>query len=171
MGPCLFLFYINDLANTLRSEVRLVADATVVYLSVAQQQDASILQQDLEKWEKKWGMEFHPGKCQVLIFTRRRVPVYFEYKLHGLVLENVRIAKYLEVTFQNDMPFTNHINKITSSTTGSLSFLRRNLNIDAPQLKTTAYKGLVRPLIEYACTVWDAIHSDFGICQIEKVQR
>ncbi len=100
-------------------------------------------------------MEFHPGKCQVLTFTRRRVPVYFEYKLYGLVLENVRIAKYLGVTFQNNMRFTNHINKITSSVTASLGFLRRNLNIDCPQLKTTAYKSLVQPILEYACTVWD----------------
>ncbi len=157
MGPCLFLFYINDLPNTLRSEVRLFADNTAVYLSVAQQQDASILQQYLEKLEKceKWGIEFHPGKCWVLTFTMRRVPIYFEYKLHGLVLENVRIAKYLGVTFQNNMRFTNHINKITSSATGSLGILRRNLNINSTQLKTTAYKSLVQPLLEYACAVWD----------------
>ncbi len=115
--PFLFLFYINDLPNTLRSEVRLFADDTD-YLSVSQQQDASILQQDLKKWEKKWGMEFHPGKCQVLTFTRIHVPVYFEYKLHGLLLENVTIAKYLGVIFQNNMHFTNHINKMTSSATG-----------------------------------------------------
>ncbi len=54
-------------------------------------------------------MEFHPGKCQVITFTRRRVPVYFEYKLHGLVLEKVRIARYLGVMFQNNMQFNNHI--------------------------------------------------------------
>ncbi len=73
-GSCLFLFYKNDLPNTLISEVRLFANDTIVYLSVAQQQDASIIQQDLEKlekWEKKWGMEFLPGKCLVLTFTRR----------------------------------------------------------------------------------------------------
>ncbi len=57
--------------------------------------------------------------------------------------------------FQNDMRFTNYMNKITSSVTGSLGFLRRNLNIDSPQQKTTAYKALVRLLLEYACTVWD----------------
>ncbi len=74
LGTCLFLFYINDLPNTLRSEVRLFADDTVVYLSVDLQQDL----EKLEKWEKKWGLEFHPGKCQVLTFTRRRIPVYFE---------------------------------------------------------------------------------------------
>ncbi len=89
--------------------------------------------------------------------------MYFEYKLHGLVLENVRIAKYLVVMFQNDMRFTNHINKITSSATGSLGFLRRNLNIDSPQLKTTAYKAIVQPLLEYACTVWD-LYTQTGKC-------
>ncbi len=127
----------------MQSEVRLFADDTIVYLSVIQQQNASILQQDLEKlekWEMKWGMEFHPGKCQVLTFTRRRVSVYFEYKLHGLVLENVRLPKYLGVMFQNDMQFNNHINKIISNVSGSLDFLSRNLNIDSPQMKTTAYK-------------------------------
>ncbi len=44
VGPCVFLFYINGLLDTLRSEVRLFANDTVVYLSVVQQQDASILQ-------------------------------------------------------------------------------------------------------------------------------
>ena len=34
LGPCLFLFYINDIAVGLSSTVRLLADDTVLYLTV-----------------------------------------------------------------------------------------------------------------------------------------
>ncbi len=56
-----------------------------------------------------------------------------------------------------------------SSATGTLGFLRRNLNIDYTQMKTMAYKTLVWPLLEYACSVCDP-YTQKGICQIEKVQ-
>ncbi len=46
--------------------------------------------------------------------------------------------------------------------TGSLGFLRWNLNIDFPQLKTTAYKALVRPLLEYASTVCNPVYTQKG---------
>ena len=56
LGPCLFLFYINDLPANLSSTVRLFADDTLLYLTVYSQTDADILQRDLhklEEWEKK----------------------------------------------------------------------------------------------------------------------
>ncbi len=173
LGPCLFLFYINDLPEGLRSEVRLFADDTVVYISVSLVQDAETLQRDLaklEEWEKKWGMQFHPGKCQVIIFTRKRKPIRHTYMLHGQALENVKEAKYLGVTFQEDMKFTTHIDNISASANRSLGFIKRNLRINSTQLKTTAYKALVCPLLEYAPTVWDP-HTQKGIKQVEKVQR
>ncbi len=42
---------------------------------------------------------------------------------------------------------------MTSKANRTLGFLQRNLQVDSPQLKTTAYKALVRPLMEYAPTV------------------
>ena len=68
LGPCLFLLYINDLADELESVVRLFADDTIAYLTINSQADAGRLQRDLDRlarWEVLWQMEFHPinAKC------------------------------------------------------------------------------------------------------------
>ena len=40
LGPCLFIFYINDIADGLSSTIRLFADNTMIYLAVKNEQDA-----------------------------------------------------------------------------------------------------------------------------------
>ena len=58
--------------------------------------DALALQTDLNKlgiWEKKWKMEFHPGKCNVLTISRKPNPIKYNYSLHGHTLESVESAK------------------------------------------------------------------------------
>jgi hypothetical protein len=47
--PGLFLFYINDLQSRLTSKVRLFADDTIIYLTISNEDDASTLQEDLNK--------------------------------------------------------------------------------------------------------------------------
>ena len=86
LGPCLFLFYINDMPEGLHQEttVRLFADDTIAYLAVTNNQDAEKLQEDLtklEKWEQTWQMKFHPDKCQVPTITRKKEPIHFDYVL------------------------------------------------------------------------------------------
>jgi hypothetical protein len=68
LEPSLFLFYINDMPEGIRSRVRLFADDTIVYLTITSDTDVEYLQ-DLDKlaeWEGKWKMAFHPDKCNVL---------------------------------------------------------------------------------------------------------
>jgi hypothetical protein len=63
LAPSLFLYYINDMPDNIRSTIRLFADDTIMYLTITSDVDTVHLQEDLDKlasWEQAWMMSFHP---------------------------------------------------------------------------------------------------------------
>ena len=77
---------------------------------------------------------------------------------------------YLGVNIQDNMQWESHIDSITKKASKTLGFIRRNLNIGNKKTKETAYKALVRPLLEYAAPVWDPYTAN-DIEALEKIQR
>ena len=69
LDPLLFLAYINDLPDSLKSsDDRLFADDSL-YLTVNGARENRQLQEDLsalEEWERVWQMSFNPSKCSVI---------------------------------------------------------------------------------------------------------
>ena len=60
LGPFLFLIFINDLSDNIRSSVRLFADDCVLYKNIHSLQDFLTLQEDLTslgQWEANWQIE------------------------------------------------------------------------------------------------------------------
>ena len=51
-----------------------------------------------------------------------------------------------------------------------LGFLRRNLKVSNELTKTAAYSSLLRPILEYCCTVWSP-HTQEYTNKLEMVQR
>lgn len=174
LGPLLFLIYINDLPDFVKhSKVRLFADDTALYLSLTVSSHSSLLQQDLhqlEQWESKWEMKFNPSKCQVIQITKRKLVISTKYRLHNTFLETVSSAKYLGVTISSDLNFNKHIDNISKKASQTLGFLRRNIKVHSERLKSTAYKTLVRPQLEYSSTIWSP-YTAVLIDQLESVQR
>ena len=167
IGPALFLCYVDDIPEGLNSTCRLFADDTISYLTVKSNEDDL---HALASLEQKWSMEFHPDKCKVLSISRSKYPIKFDYTLHGYKLEHVTSAKYLGVIFNNKLTCDDHISNITMKANRTLGFLRRNLQVNNQQLKSQAYKTLVRPTVEYASTLWDP-YTKKNIDQLERVQR
>lgn len=115
-------------------------------------------------------MEFNPTKCQVLRVTRSRQIVNHQYSLYGKNLDICSSAKYLGITVSSDLRWNKQVDEVCAKANRTLAFLRRNLRIKSPKLKTLAYFTLVRPIIEYAAPVWDP-HTQRNIYKIEMVQR
>jgi len=173
LGPILFLAFINDLPNTVRARTRLFADDCVLYRSVKTQDDCAALQDDLaqlEQWEHRWCMSFNPDKCSAISITRKKNKLSFPYKLHDQVLKHVDSATYLGVELSTDLTWSRHINKTAAKANRQLGFLKRNLPIQNTEVKELAYKGLVRPILEYCAPVWDP-HQKKYINELEMVQR
>ena len=173
LGPCLFLAYINDLPDSLRSRVRLFADDTVIYLTVSSNNDAEILQNDLitlEKWENDWSMEFNTDKCEVIRITKKKNTVIYPYKLHNVELNTTTNAKYLGVTLSNDFKFSTHINNISAKANNTLKFIKRNVQTHNKKIKETAYNTYVRPQLEYCSSIWHPWQKT-QTYKIERVQR
>ena len=157
LGPALFLFYINDLPDALRSTVRLFADDTILYNSA---DNNKLLQDDLarlELWESKWDMEFHPKKCQHISFSRKRHPAHNAYSLHNIEIPKAEHVKYLGVTLDQKLTWKNHAESIINKSNSALGFIRRNVIATSTQVKSTAYKQLVRPVLEYASGAWNSL--------------
>ena len=173
LGPCLFLACINDMPEKLSALALLFADDMAAYKMISNGHDQAQLQEDLQRladFEESWDMEFHPTKCQTLSITRSRKPLQRSYILHGHTLENVSSAKYLGVTINNTVSWDNHISNTCSKANRALGFLRSKLKISTSNIKEKAYKVFIRPLLEYAASVWDP-YSQKNIAKIEAVQR
>ena len=173
LGPILFLAYINDLSDQVKSRFRLFADDTAIYLAISSEGESVTLQNDfhtLKIWEKRWGMSFNPSKCQVLHITRAQCPIQTRYILHDIVLESVSSAKYLGVTISDNLSWTRHIDSVSKKANQTLGFLKRNIKFHNKDLKSTAYTTLVWLHLEYASTAWSP-HTATHITKLEAVQR
>ena len=111
-------------------------------------------------------MKFHPITCNMMQLTNKRSSkIQASYKL-----ENVESIKYLGVTMTKDLKWNTHISNVCTKANRILGFLTRNLFSCPKDVRESAYKGLVRPILEYGSPVWDPHHEGLKD-DLEKVQR
>ena len=139
LGPILFLIYINDLDDSITSNVLKFADDTKLFRKVNTDGDKQHLQNDLDrlvKWSEKWQMLFNFGKCKCLHTGHGNLNV--NYKMGDTVLGTTVKEKDLGVTVSADMKVSEQCGIAASKGNQILGLIRRNIT----------YKGkkLIRPL-------------------------
>jgi hypothetical protein len=79
--------------------------------------------------------------------------------------------KRLGINLNRTLSWNNHINTMAKKASNIISaFLQRNLHQHPRKSKAQCYQKLVRPLMEYDCTIWDP-HTKENINKLEAEQR
>ena len=96
----LFLVFINDLDEDITSNILKFSDDTMIFKEVRNSTDCCQLQADLDKWAKKWQMEFNVDKCKVMHVRNSNSSISSNYYMEG---EKVSYEKDLDVWVSSDM--------------------------------------------------------------------
>lgn len=171
LGPILFLIYINDLDENIKSKINKFADDCKLGKTVSSKEDVEILRQDLEslsKWAEAWQMNFNIDKCSVMHLGRNNSSN--TYKINGCELKSGNVEKDLGVVVDKTMKFSEQCNSAVSNANATLGIIKRTISCKNKDIILRLYKALVRPKLEYCIQAWRPyLRKD--IDKLEKVQR
>jgi hypothetical protein len=171
LGPLLFLIYINDIDDSVGSNILKFADDTKIYSVVANRDDVARLQDDLKNlcyWSKEWLMLFNIAKCKVMHLGRNNVKAVYE--IDGTKLDEVDEERDLGVIMQKDLKCNQQCSRAVKTANRVLGMIKRTFTYLNKENMLLLYKSLVRPHLEYSVQAWRP-HYRKDIDLIEKVQR
>ena len=173
LGPILFVVYINDLVENIKTEGLLFADDTKIFSHIASRDDALTLQSDidlLENWSRKWLLTFHPDKCHVLTTGKfENIRYTHRYKVYNNELEHVFDEKDLGVIMDSNLSFEEHIVSKVNKANSIMGLIRRSFSFLDCRLFKKLYTSFVRPHLEFAQSVWSP-HLKKHLNLLESVQ-
>ena len=89
--------------------------------------------------------------------------------MRGVPLVPTNTHMYSGVQLTSNLDWVTHVHTISTNAYRSLELLRRHLKHCYSSIKETAYKGLVRPKMEYCSSIWNPNEND--VPTLQKVQR
>ena len=159
LGPILFLIFINDLANALKTSPQLFADDACLLIS-----DTSL--DGLERfcnselllvceWMTSNRLALNPYKTQTLLISHRKInSKTFSLAINSILINITSTAKYLGRKIDSTLSFTNQINKIEAKISTALGILFRLQHFAPKQILISVYYSLVYPHLCYGVIVW-----------------
>ena len=175
LGPTLFIYFINDLPDVTCTKTKIFADDTKAYTPINTEKDKDDLQtciNNLVSWSEKWLLNFNSQKCKVLHLGDNN-PLYKYFITEDGVnkeLEVTTLEKDLGVYVDPELNFNDHINETTKKARKISALLLRTITYKSKDILIPLYKALVRPILEYANSVW-CPYIRKHINSIERIQR
>ena len=163
LGPLLFLIYINDLPNKLKSNAKLFADDTSLFTIVKDEnKSANVLNNDLSlisEWAFNWKMLFNPDPtkpAQEVLFSRKKKTLYHPaLSLNNIQVKRASSQKHLGLILDEKLNFKQHIESAIVKINKGVAVIKK-LRYSLPRKSLiTIYKAFLRPLTDYGDIIYD----------------
>ena len=156
LGPVLFLIFINDLPEVIKSLSEIFADDTKAFNTC---NNSNVIQEDLnalQEWSDKWQLFFNCSKCKCLHFGKnnQKRQYYFPTKDGNKNIPTSTEEKDLGVIFDTTLKFDLHIDSIIKKANSMIGLIKRNFSHIDIFIFQQLYKALIRPHLEYAQIIW-----------------
>ena len=176
LEPTLFVIYINDIPESINSSILLYADDSKLFRPLTCTDDVEWIQRDLnelQNWSEKWLLKFHPEKCQMMRIGVRqdgKADYYMDTENSSIKLKWSTCERDLGVHVDSQLKFQKEIqNRIKKGNT-IVGLIRRTFTYLDENMMKRLFTSLVRPVLEYANTVWSPYLAK-DIRDIESIQR
>ena len=147
LGPVLFILYVNDIPDIVKSSVWTFADDTKLFMSTDQ---CDTLQDDLKTlmvWAELWELTFNVLKCKIIHYGLNN-PEH-DYTMNNQKLQSVEEECDLGVTFSKDLKFSQHIAKKINKANSTLALIKGTFQYLDKHSFLRLYTALVRPHLEF----------------------
>ena len=175
LGPTLFIYFINDLPEVVKSIAKMFADDTKSYSSLNTYEDHCTLQSDInsmDSWTYEWLLFFNNEKCKCMHLGKNNPQYIYTIGKENdkRDLETTYVEKDLGVHIDPLLKFDSHISQVLKKCKRTSSTIMKTINYKTRDIMLPLFKSLVRPVVEYANIVWSP-YLKKDIHSIENIQR
>ena len=174
LGPLLFLIMVNDLAINHKDRWKYVDDTSLSEtIGKGCQSNLQSVINNIDQWCTENDMMLNRSKCKELIISfAKDVPNLRPLFIKDHCMSPVLSAKVLGLYFSSDLSWNLHVEHIVCKASKILFFLRvlKRSGLGGSSL-IQVYITCIRPVLEYACQVWNLNSPDYLKEEIERIQK
>ena len=162
LGPLLFLIYINDLENGIKSKIKFFADDTSLFSIVNDPiLSANELNHDLhliENWAYQWKMSFNPDPSKQaveILFTKKRNSTYHPpLFFNNQIVKKASEHKHLGLILDPQLIFSKHLTEKIATARRGIGVLKYLSSYAPINSLNQIYKMYVRPHLDYCDIIY-----------------
>ena len=163
LGPIVFLLYVNDMPQAIKSNLLLYADDSCV---LYQHKDVKAIEQQLNEdfanlcdWfvDNKLSIHFGQDKTKSILFsTKRKVK---KGNILNIIYKNIEIKQYSKVSYlgcilDETLSGESMCLKVIEKINFKLRFLYRKNKYLTPTLRRMLCNAIIQPHFDYSCLTW-----------------
>ena len=157
LGPLLFIVYINDIIETISSNIKLFADDTSLYVTsdgdaedATEQLNDDLLQ--VSQWAENWLVKFNAAKSKAITVTLKTKNTHnldLPLSLNNTVLDTVSSHKHLGMEITSNLSWKDHILTVSENANKKLNILAKlKMLVDRKSI-ITMYTSFIRSGMEH----------------------